>query len=308
MSYPHLIIAQIHENQKQFLKNYILDNKVDIFSIVNNIGALLFRDFNIKSADDFYDIVSLLHLDLSSYVGGDSPRTKVKKNIYTSTEYPPDQFITMHHEKSYSSNYPKFVYFFCEVAPQIGGETPILDSRLLYKSLDPKIIDKFRKKKLKYVMNLHSSKGLGRSWKQVFEVETKRELEQKLRGLQINYRWKTEDMLEIWEIVCPILTHPVTRDKVFFSQAHQWHKSALEQEIFNMLSEIMPPEDFYHNCYYGDGSEIELEYIEEINKKIETCKITFQWKRGDLLMVDNIISMHGRNPFKGPRRILVAMS
>jgi alpha-ketoglutarate-dependent taurine dioxygenase len=36
--------------------------------------------------------------------------------------------------------------------------------------------------------------------------------------------------------------------------------------------------------------------------------VCFAWQKGDLLMVDNMLVAHGRAPFTGPRRILVAMA
>ena len=33
----------------------------------------------------------------------------------------------------------------------------------------------------------------------------------------------------------------------------------------------------------------------------------FDWCKGDTLLVDNILTGHGRMPYKGPRRIYVAL-
>ena len=287
---------------------YFIENKGRFFDLLKIHGAILFRNFDIQNVDDFHSTIKCFHSYFASYIGGDSPRTKIKDNIYTSTEYPADQEISMHQEKSFSNIYPRYAYFYCDIEPQVGGETPILDSRILYKSLNSKIIKKFGDKKLKYVMNLHSGNGVGKSWQQAFEIDSKIALEKLLSTMNVNYRWKDNDLLEVYEIVNPIMQHPDTNEWIFFSQAHQWHKSGLEKNTLIMLQEVMKEEDFYHNCYYGDGSEIEIEYLEEIRFLIKQNKIIFKWQKGDLLMLDNIISMHGRQPFVGNRRILVAMS
>jgi alpha-ketoglutarate-dependent taurine dioxygenase len=36
--------------------------------------------------------------------------------------------------------------------------------------------------------------------------------------------------------------------------------------------------------------------------------LRFAWTRGDVLILDNIQSSHGREPFEGPRSVLVAMA
>jgi hypothetical protein len=36
--------------------------------------------------------------------------------------------------------------------------------------------------------------------------------------------------------------------------------------------------------------------------------VLFSWRRGDLLVLDNLLAAHGRKPFEGDREILVAMA
>lgn len=36
--------------------------------------------------------------------------------------------------------------------------------------------------------------------------------------------------------------------------------------------------------------------------------VLFKWQRGDILVLDNVLTAHGRRPFVGPREILLAMA
>jgi hypothetical protein len=38
------------------------------------------------------------------------------------------------------------------------------------------------------------------------------------------------------------------------------------------------------------------------------CGFDVPWRRGDLLLIDNMLTAHGRRPCTGDRRVLVAMS
>jgi alpha-ketoglutarate-dependent taurine dioxygenase len=40
----------------------------------------------------------------------------------------------------------------------------------------------------------------------------------------------------------------------------------------------------------------------------ESEKLTFRWQRGDLMVLDNMLLAHGREPFKGQRKVAVAMT
>jgi hypothetical protein len=59
--------------------------------------------------------------------------------------------------------------------------------------------------------------------------------------------------------------------------------------------------------YYGDGTEIEDSVIAEICEIYREATVSFAWQKGDILMLDNMLTAHGRNPYVGDRKIVVAM-
>jgi hypothetical protein len=63
-----------------------------------------------------------------------------------------------------------------------------------------------------------------------------------------------------------------------------------------------------HHALYGDGGAIAPETLAHVHEVLERQTIAWRWERGDLIIVDNETTMHGRNPFRGSRRVLVAMS
>ena len=210
MFYPHKIDSiSLGFASKLQLGDYIEKNKPFIYEKLHEVGAILFRGFDINNSSDFEEVVKFFDKELKNYIGGDSPRDKISEKVYTSTNYPPEATISMHHEKSYSNNYPRYIYFFCEIPSTIGGETPILDSRKIYNLLDKTIINNFTEKKLKYIMNLHDGLGFGKSWQEAFEVNYKEQLEKILDDLGLTYFWKPDSLLCVEEIVSPIIHHPV---------------------------------------------------------------------------------------------------
>ena len=47
--------------------------------------------------------------------------------------------------------------------------------------------------------------------------------------------------------------------------------------------------------------------LREIGRVYEACAVRFAWQKGDVVMLDNMLVAHARDPFEGERKICVAM-
>ncbi len=311
---PELEFPRVYQQPADFnetrtsegLFSWLSKNQAEIMRECQKAGAILFRGFPVSSSQIFQEFSSIFIPNLASYVGGDSPRTKVSGAVYTSTEVPANLTISMHNEMSYSNSYPSTVLFHCDIAPQKRGETPLADCRRLYRSLPKELVERFEKKKVTYIQNLHDGLGLGKSWQQTFETKNKADVEAILDRRRAKYEWKEEGGLRISETVDQVIIHPATGEKCFFTQAHQWHYSELDKETQESLLGMMEESDFYHTCTFGDGTPMDLNDLEMIRAAFKKESVEFSWQKGDVCLVDNILVAHGRNSFEGPRRILVA--
>jgi hypothetical protein len=102
--------------------------------------------------------------------------------------------------------------------------------------------------------------------------------------------------------------HPQTGEPVWFNHATFFHVSTLPEAVREGLAAGLAEEDLPANTYYGDGSPIEPETLEHLRAAYREETVLFPWRQGDLLMLDNMLVAHGRSPFRGPRKILVAMA
>ena len=269
-------------------------------------GAVLFRGFPLDTPEQFQEFARIFCPSLAKYTGGDSPRTNVSGAVYTSTEFPKELSISMHNEMSYTNSYPRSILFYCDIPAQKQGETPLADCRKLLKRLPKDLVERFAAKKVTYIQNLHAGMGLGKSWMATFETTDKAAVEAILKKRNAVFEWKEDGGLRVSETVDQVVTHPDTGEKVFFTQAHQWHYSELDKETQESLLAIMDEKDMYHACTYGDGSPIDVKDLDAIRAAYTAESVAFKWEKRDVVLVDNILVAHGRNPFEGPRRILVA--
>jgi alpha-ketoglutarate-dependent taurine dioxygenase len=270
-----------------------------------NYGGILFRGFKLNLLD-FEKFIQSVSGELLDYSYASTPRTKVQGKIYTSTEYPPDQFIPLHNEMSYTLNWPRKIYFYCVQPAENGGETPIADSRKVYQKISPQIKQKFLDKQIMYVRNY--GKGLDINWQDVFQTTNKIEVENYCRQAKIDWEWIDENHLRTSQICQAVATHPNTGDLVWFNQAHLFHFSNLSSQVRESLLSIVTDKNLPRNAFYGDGSPLEASILTQIKEVYRQETVTFTWEAGDLLMLDNMLVAHGRNPFVGKRKILVGMA
>ncbi len=269
-------------------------------------GGILFRGFGIDSLERFEGLAKTYSGELLEYTYRSTPRSQVSGNVYSSTEYAADQSIPLHNEMSYSSQWPLKIWFFCMQPAEQMGETPIADSRRVYNAIDPAVRDRFAEKKVMYVRNY--GQGLDLPWQNVFQTESREEVEAYCRQADIEFEWKADDGLRTRERCQAVASHPVTGEMVWFNQAHLFHISNLEPHLRQSLLAAFREEDLPRNAYYGDGSPIEESALADIRAAYDREAIVFPWFKGDILMLDNMLVAHGRRPYSGARKVVVAMA
>jgi Taurine catabolism dioxygenase TauD, TfdA family len=79
-------------------------------------------------------------------------------------------------------------------------------------------------------------------------------------------------------------------------------------EMREALLRSMPIEDLPRHAYFGDGTPIPDEHMDVIRSAYEACTVRVPWQVDDVLLVDNMHVAHGRDPYTGDRKVLVAMS
>ena len=266
-------------------------------------GALLFRGFDLASPAEFEKFAEAISPNLFAEYG-DLPREGVGGKVYGSTPYPSDQAILFHNESSHMHRWPMRIWFFCVQAAEHGGETPVVDCRRVYQLLDPKLRDRFTEKKLMYVRNYID--GLDVSWQTFFRTTDRSVVEDYCRRSSTDFEWNG-DRLRTKQICPAVVKHPQTNEMVFFNQLQLHHVSCLEPAVRQSLLSIVEEEDLPRNVYYGDGSPIEDSVIEETREIYEQVAVSFPWQKGDVVMLNNMLVAHGRNPYTGARKIVVAM-
>lgn len=281
-------------------------NKRLIESRLYRHGAVLFRGFDVRSSGHFETLVEALSDQPMEYRERSSPRSQVGDRIYTSTDYPPDQTIFPHNEHSYSRTFPLKLFFYCDRPAAHGGETPLADTRRVLQSISPEIQARFAEKKWMYVRNFGD--GFGLSWQTVYQTNDKSVVERYCLNSGIKFEWKDGDRLRTRQVRDAIMKHPHTGELTWFNHITFFHISTLETNLREAIMADFDEADYPNNTYYGDGSPIEPQVMDDLREAYRRHLISFQWQKGDVVLLDNMLTSHSRSSYSGERRILFAMS
>lgn len=270
-------------------------------------GGILFRNFDISSADRFEEFAKAISRELLEYRERSSPRSRVSGNVYTSTDYPASQSIFLHNENSYQQRFNMKVFFYCAQPSREGGETPIADCRKVFERISPAVRERFISRQWMYVRNY--GEGFGLPWQTVFQTTDRAAVEEHCRQHEIQFEWKDNNRLRTRAVLSAVSRHPKTGEAVWFNHATFFHVTSLEPWLRDaMLAEFESADELPTNTFYGDGSPIEPEVLDELREAYRREKIAFPWQKGDVLLLDNMLAAHGREPYAGERKILVGLA
>jgi alpha-ketoglutarate-dependent taurine dioxygenase len=269
-------------------------------------GAILFRNFNVREVEDFERFIRAIADEPLEYRERSSPRRLISGRIYTSTDYPKEYSIFPHNENSYQRTWPLKLFFFCLSPPPKGGETLITNCRRVLERIPIRIRAEFEDKKWKYVRNFGD--GFGLEWQEVFQTTDKAVVEKHCQTNGIDVEWKERGRLKISAVRPAFARHPRTNELLWFNHATFFHVTTLEPSVRDELLTHFEPGDLPTNSYYGDGSSIDPSVLESLRDAYIQETVSFPWRAGDLLLLDNMLTAHGRAPYSESRSIGVGMA
>ena len=286
--------------------SWLSSERKTLLNILARNGAALLRGLPLSNALDFDACVVALELENFTYAESLSNAVRVNKTkrVFTANEAPPEVEIFLHHEMAQTPTYPSKLLFFCEHSSDSGGSTPLCQSDLLLKQLAdrmPQLIDELENKGVKYTNVMPASadldSGQGRSWQNTLGSKSKTSAETRLRDLNYTWEWLQDENLKVTTPVLPAIRRLDDGRKVFFNQliaAYQGWKDSRNQDS--------------KKIQFGDGSDISEESMDDVCEIAEKITYDHFWQKGDLLLVDNFLVMHGRRPFFGTRKVLASLS
>lgn len=280
------------------------ERRIEILETVHSAGAALLRSFDELSVGEFAAVAEIILQDVVTENGEHEP-VEASSIVQTPVPFSHERKLLWHNENSFNHRWPLILMFSPVVVATSGGRTPLTDSRELLKVLDPAIVDLFRERGITYVRRFGN--GIGLPWQKVFGTESRSELEARGTADGVEVEWSNGDTMTTRTVRPAMITHPLTGELAWFGQPAHWHPACLDAETREALIDVLGADNLPRDCRFGDGSVIPDSVMAELVAAHESIERSFDWVVGDVLIVDNVLSAHARDPYEGSRRLLVAM-
>ena len=303
MAFPRIVE---NDGSNGPLADWLTAQRPDIIASLRDCGAVLMRGFDVGGVDGFASTVRVLSGEPLPYTERSSPRHSVKGNVYTSTDYPPTEEIFFHNENSYQTSWPMRLFFYCVEPPGQWGATPLSDTRRVLQALDPSVREEFTRRGWMLVRNFDARIGL--PWQEVFNTQDQAEVTRYCAASGITAQWQPDGRLRTTAVRPTIRRHPGTGEEVWFNHAAFFHLSTLPADAQEGLRELFSEQELPSNTYFGDGAVVPDDVMEHVRGCYRSAAARFDYREGDVLVIDNMLTAHGREPFTPPRQIVVAMS
>ncbi|GGI83992.1 hypothetical protein GCM10011581_21510 [Saccharopolyspora subtropica] len=281
------------------------EHRAELRSLVDEHGALLIRGLRLTNAADFGRVARELAAPLMQEREAFARRWTYEDGVYSSSKWPPNQPMCMHHELSYTLEIPGLMLFSCLDAPDSGGVTGVADASAVLEALPADLVERFEREGWQLLR--HYNEMVGVPWQEAFGTDDRAAVERYCRDNAIEFEWDGADGLRTRQRRSAILTHPKTGKRVWFNQVAFLNEWTIDPEVRDYLVMEFGPDGLPFNSRYGNGDPIGDDVIALLNKVYEEHTQREPWQAGDLMLVDNIARAHSREPYEGSREVLVAM-
>jgi alpha-ketoglutarate-dependent taurine dioxygenase len=293
------------------------EHHVRLEALLPVCGGVVLRGFAIGDTAAFNAMIECYDTDPHGYAGGLTPRKNIAGKVFEASRVPPDQKIILHQEMGYLPKYPKMVAFYCLVPPASGGCTTIGDMRRFQARISDALMASVRERGVLYRRNYRAPGPdpdpiralFRREWTDVLQVETPAQAEAACEAVGCEAVWEDDGSLSMRYRSSGFVRHSVTGEEVWFAQVQGMHFNAARLEAnYARLADAFPtgrPRPI--EILYGDGGEIPEDLVTPLYPILDSLAVNLPYEHGDFMLLDNIFTGHGRQPYTGHRDVQVGL-
>jgi alpha-ketoglutarate-dependent taurine dioxygenase len=286
--------------------SWAAEHREALRAVVIEHGSVLVRGLGLRDADEVGAVFRRLATSLMTEREAFASRRTYSAGVYSSSMWPQNQLMCMHHELSYTLAFPGLMLFACLRAPTHGGATTVADSPTVLDALPAELIERFEREG--WLLTRSYNDEIGASFAEAFGTEDRSAVESYCRANAIEFEWQPDGGLRTRQRRSAVVRHPVTGQRCWFNQIAFLNEWTLAPEVREYLVDVYGADGLPFNTRFGNGDPIGEDVVQLLNQVYEANTVREPWQAGDLMLVDNVRTAHSREPFEGPREVLVAMA
>ena len=275
-------------------------------TLVAEHGSVLVRGLGLRDATKVGAVFQRLATGLMTEREAFASRQTYTDGVYSSSKWPANQPMCMHHELSYTLEFPGLMLFACLRAPTDGGATAVADSPTVLNALPAELVERFEREGWLLIRNYNDE--IGTSFAEAFGTGDRGAVETYCRANAIEFQWQPDGGLRTAQRRSAVVRHPLTGQRCWFNQIAFLNEWTIDPEVREFLLDVYGPDGLPFNTCFGNGDPISEDVVQLLNRAYEAGTAREPWQAGDLMLVDNVRTAHSREQFSGPREVLVAMA
>ena len=304
-------------NEPAAVLSWFGEHRGKLEALLPEYGGVIMRGFAIPDTAAFNALIEGYQTDPHGYAGGLTPRKNISGKVFEASRVPADQKIILHQEMGYLPKYPKMVGFYCYVPSETGGCTTIGDMRRYQAQIPDALLKSVKERGVLYRRNYRAPGPVNdpilalfrREWSDVLQVETREQAEEACRGVGCDPVWEDDGSLSMHYRSSGFATHSITGEETWFAQVQGMHFNAVRfAHNYETIAAAFPagkPRPI--EILYGDGGDIPEELVTPLYDILDRLEVNIPYQHGDFMLLDNIYTAHGREPFTGKRDVQVGL-
>jgi alpha-ketoglutarate-dependent taurine dioxygenase len=286
--------------------NWASAHRDTLRAIVGEYGSVLVRGLGLSDAAEAGAVIRRLGTGLMTEKEAFASRETYDDGMYSSSTWPRNQPMCMHHELSYRLEFPGLMMFACLRAPTEGGATGVADAPTVLDALPPDLVHRFEREG--WLLARSYNDEIGATLSEAFGTEDRSAIEKYCRANAIEFQWQPDGTLRTRQRRSAVVHHPVTGQRCWFNQIAFLNERTLDPEVREYLVDVYGADGLPFTTQFGNGDPISEDVIQLLNSVYEAHTARTPWQAGDLLLVDNLRTALSREPFEGEREVVVAMT
>ena len=277
-----------------------------LHALVAEHGAVFVRGLGLRDVAQVGAVFQRLTNPLLPEKEAFAPRSTYADGVYSSTKWPANQQMCMHHELSYALEFPGLMLFACLTAPSTGGATAVADSPTVLSALPVELVERFEREG--WLLTRNYNDEIGASYAEAFGTEDRAAIERYCRTNGIEFEWQPAGGLRTNQRRSAVVRHPGSGERCWFNQIAFLNEWTMLPEVHEYLVELFGADGLPFNTRFGNGDPIGEDIVQLLNTIYDANTMREPWQDGDLMLVDNVRTAHSREPYTGSREVVVAMA